>query len=141
MTLTELENAKPGPSVGRIRHGGGQLIDTNITKGVVPESSDLAADDAEVYVTTNSAGQGDIAIGLEHIHEGEADLGIEAINGEALSRDPSFMQKLVVEAMHQSGVQCASLDPEVAAIPEADLPQVGFQPDPSGETYTLSLAA
>lgn len=140
MTLTELEKAKPGPSVGHIRHGGGQLIDTDITRGIVPESSDLAAEDADVYVTTDSQGRADIAIGLEHIHDGQADLGIEALDGESLS-DPSFMQKVVVEAMHQSGVQLASVNPEVAAVPEEALSQAGFHPDPSGETYTLSLAA
>jgi hypothetical protein len=139
MTLTELENVKPGRSVGHIRHGGGQLIDTDITRGVVPESSNFAANDAEIYVATDSLGHADVAIGLEHIHDGEADLGIETFDGKTL--DPSFAQKLVIEAMHQSGVRLASLDPNMAAITEEALPQVGFQPDPAGENYTLSLAA
>ncbi len=140
MTLTELDNAKPGRSVGNIRHGSGQLIDTDITRGIVPESSGLAADDAKVYVATDSAGRADVAIGLEHIHDGEADLGIETFDGNDLN-DLPFAQKLVLEAMRQSGVRLVSLNPEVAAIPEEALPQVGFQPDPSGETYTFSLAA
>ncbi len=140
MTLTELEKAKPGPSVGHIRHGGAQLIDTDITKGIVPESSNLAAEDTDVYVITDSRGRADIAIGLEHIHDGRADLGIEAIDRGSLS-DPSYMQKVVVEAMHQSGVQIADLNPEVADVDEKALPQAGFQPDESGDTYTFSLAA
>lgn len=139
MTLTELAMAKPGETVGHVRHGGGQLIDTDVARGLVPESSDLAAKDARVYVATNSLGGADVVIGLEHIRDGEAELGIEAVQRGAL-RDPVFMQRLVIEAMAQSGVQHVSLDPGLATVPKEALPRIGFYPDASGDTYNFSTA-
>jgi hypothetical protein len=140
MTLTELAMAKPGKTLGHIRHGRGQLTDTDIAVGVVPESSTLSAEDARVYVTTDSRGRAAAAIALENIHDGHADLGIEALDEKALA-DSAFTQKLVVEAMRQSGVDYATLSPQVATIPRDALPQVGFHADPSGDTYSFSLAA
>ena len=139
MTLTELAMAKPGETLGHVRHGGGQLTETDVTRGVMPESSDLAASDARVFVTTDALGRPDVIIGMQHIHDGKAELGIETIERGSL-KDPSFMQKLVVDAMARSGVEHVSLDPQVVAVPERILPQAGFQPDAAGEAYTFSVA-
>lgn len=140
MTSTELELVKPGETVGHIRCGGGQLIDIDIAEGVAPEASTLAAEDSRVFVTTDSMGHADVAVGLEHIHDGQAVIGIEAAGGRSL-QDPEFVQKLLKEVMAKSEVSRASINPQAAPIPEEALPRIGFIPDATGEAYTFSLAA
>jgi hypothetical protein len=132
MTLTDLEKVKPGPSVGHIRHGRGQLIDIDVARGIVPESSDLADEDARVFVTTDNAGAVDVAIGLENIAEGEADLAILNLDG-----DPLFNRKLMTEVMRQSDVRVGNLNPELADAPAPVLQAMGFQQGPSGD-YTFA---
>lgn len=135
MTLTELAEAKPGDPLGSIRHGGGQLIDTPVAKGILPEPHG----DLEVLVALDNMGRPEAAVGIENIQDGQGDLGIEIQEGG--TTDPIFMQRLVVQAMEQSGVKCAVLDPEATTVPKEILPKAGFHADASGESFTFLRAA
>jgi len=140
MTLTDLAMVRPGETVGSIRHGeGGHLAEVDVAEGIVPAASTLTAKDAKAFVTTDSMGNPDVAIGLEGIHDGHATIGIESIGGKSLNI--VFVQKFITDAMARSEVKRASINPRVASIPKEALPQIGFRPDEAGEDYTLSLAA
>ncbi len=136
MTLTQLADARPGALLGNIRHGGGQVIETAAVEGILPDPHG----DLEVLLALDSMGKTEMAVGVENIHDGIGEVGIEIPEGKDI-KDPILMNRIITMAMERSGVKHGSLNPKVATLPKDILPKVGFYPDPAGDTYTLSLAA
>jgi hypothetical protein len=139
MTLTELGSVEPGDPLGAFRYNAGAaVIDSTINEGIAPQSSSLAAGDAEAYVAIDDTGREIAAVGLEHIHDGQAELGIESRRG-SIENNPTLMRSVIRSAMKRSGVTVGTLDSELVDmldIPEDRWKEIGFLPDSSGN-YTF----
>ena len=139
MTLTELGSVEPGDPLGSVRYqAGAALVESPLKEGVAPESSSLSAEDAHSYVVTDDMGHPVVALGIQHIHDGRAELGLESRIGD-LESHVSLMRSVVRDAMHRNGVQVGVVGPELVDM--LDVPQdkwrdMGFLPDSSG-AYTF----
>lgn len=142
MTLTELENVKLGDPLGIVRYNaGGAIVDSTLQRGIAPESSSLATDDAETYVATDDFGQRVAVVALKHIHDGKAELGVESIDS-SIGSNTELMRSVIRTAMQRNGVTVGTLDPELVDlldVPPEQWQNIGFLPDDSGH-YTFTGA-
>lgn len=139
MTLTELGSVEAGDPLGSIRYqAGAVLVESPLKEGIAPKSSSLSAEDAHSYVVTDDMGNPVVALGLQHIHDGRAELGLESRSGN-LESHVSLMRGAVRDGMRRNGVQVGVVGPELVDM--LDVPQdkwqaMGFLPDSSG-AYTF----
>ncbi len=142
MTLTELGSVEAGDPLGLIRYqAGAALAESPLKEGVAPKSSSLSAEDAQSYVVTDDMGNPLVALGLQHIHDGRAELGLESRSGN-LESHVSLMRGVVRDAMRRNGIKIGHLDPELVDmldVPADQWQQIGFAPDSSGH-YTFTGA-
>jgi hypothetical protein len=138
--LTEqLGNVEPGTPLGSITYneGGRVYTDTYLNKGVVPESSDLGAEDTRVYVATDEAGQALAAIAFEHIRGGEAELIITS-RDESARKNIDLMRGVIGGGMARNSLQLVHLSPDLSDMTADALHQVGFQSEENSDDLILA---
>ncbi|PIZ63065.1 hypothetical protein COY17_01345 [Candidatus Saccharibacteria bacterium CG_4_10_14_0_2_um_filter_52_9] len=123
-----LREMVPGKLVTDIHFSAGSLAIHGLREGIVPDSSPLAAPDIRTFVATNSGTfdkDGELAILLEGIHDGEAMLGLEA-RVKGVDHNVHYLREVVRQSMRKCDVRLSTLDPQTASVPVEVLEQVGF---------------
>ncbi len=133
MTSQELSSVEAGEPLGTFRYkAGAAVVESVLNEGVVPKGSHLSGPDTETFVATDDFDRPLAAVALEDIHGGEAKLGVRSLE-PGMESQTSFMRAVIQQAMHESGVHVATLEPELAD----DVPVEQFGFNDQEEHYTF----